>query len=186
MSLVCNVFRECVRAVRGDILIERKDPSDKEFHFQIWFRDCLERIGEHCDESGRNTYPDFTLVNFAEGYELKGLAYPGREASFDSNSQIPCGEHNGRQVYYVFGRYPARPDGDRYPVVDLVICHGSFLNSDNTYVHRNKSFSGFGSYGDFLVRGRKMYVAPTPFELAEGSAHHRTLILPAEMPVDND
>jgi hypothetical protein len=59
-----------------------------------------------------------------------------------------------------------------------VICHGSFLNADNSYVHKNKSFRGFGSYGDILVRDRKMYVSPTPFALAEGTAHRRTLILP--------
>lgn len=111
---------------------------------------------------------------------------PGRDADYDCNSQIPCGEHNGRQVFYVFGRYPTRPDGDRYPVLDLVICHGSFLNADSTYVHQNKSFRGFGSYGDILVRDRKMYVAPTPFALADGTAHHRTLILPAGMSADND
>ena len=31
-----------------------------------------------------------------------------------------------------------------------------------------------------------MYVAPTPFALAKGTAHHRTLILPADMRVEND
>ena len=31
-----------------------------------------------------------------------------------------------------------------------------------------------------------MYVAPTPFALAEGTAHHRTLILPVDTPVDDD
>ena len=67
-----------------------------------------------------------------------------------------------------------------------VVCHGSFLNADNTYVHQNKSFRGFGSYGDLLVRDRKMYVAPTPFALAEGAAHRRTLILPADLSVDCD
>ncbi len=116
----------------------------------------------------------------------QGLAYPGREADYDCNSQVPCGEHNGRQVYYVFGRYPVNPDGNRYPVLDLVLCHGSFLNADNTYVHKNKSFRGFGSYGDILVRDRKMYVAPTPFALAEGTAHRRTLILPEGHEVDAD
>lgn len=125
-------------------------------------------------------------MRFAEGFELKGLAYPGREADYDCNSQIPCSEHNGRQVYYVFGRYPANPDGNRYPVLDLVLCHGSFLNADNTYVHKNKSFRGFGSYGDILVRDRKMYVAPTPFALAEGTAHRCTLILPEGHEVDAD
>jgi hypothetical protein len=131
------------------------------------------------DTPGRNSYPDFRLVHSAEGYELKGLAYPGRDASYDCNSQLPCGEHNGRQVYYVFGRYPKKPDGNRYPVLDLVLCHGSFLNADNSYEHKNKSFRGFGSYGDILVRDRKMYVAPTPYALANGTAHRHTLIVPA-------
>ena len=186
MNLVCAVFRECVRAMRDGVLIEREGRRDKEFHFQNWLKSRLDGIGENYDEPGRNTYPDFRLVRHAEGYEVKGLAYPGRDADYDCNSQIPCGEHNGRQVFYVFGRYPAQPDGDRYPVLDLVICHGSFLNADSTYVHQNKSFRGFGSYGDILVRDRKMYVAPTPFALAEGTAHHRTLILPADMPADDD
>ena len=186
MSLVCAVFKECVSAMRNGILIERNDRNDKEFHFQNWFKSRLDDVGENYDESGRNTYPDFKLVRYSEGYELKGLAYPGRDADYDCNSQVPCGEHNGRQVFYVFGRYPKKPDGNRYPVLDLVVCHGSFLNADSTYVHENKSFRGIGSYGDILVRDRKMYVAPTPFALADGTAHHRTLILPADMPVDDD
>ena len=186
MSLIGAVFKECVRAMRDGALIEREGRSDKEFHFQNWFKRRLQHLGENFDEPGRNTYPDFRLVHHPEGYELKALAYPGREADYDCNSQLPRGEHNGRQIFYVFGRYPNNPDGNRYPVLDLVVCHGSFLNADNTYVHQNKSFRGFGSYGDLLVRDRKMYVAPTPFALAEGTAHRRTLILPADMPVDSD
>lgn len=186
MNLVCAVFRECVHAMRDGILVKREGRHDKEFHFQNWIKSRLDSIGESFDEPGRNAYPDFRFVHHAEGYEVKGLAYPGRDANYDSNSQIPCGAHNGRQVFYIFGRYPMQPDGDKYPVLDLVICHGSFLNADSSYVHRNKSFRGFGSYGDILVRDRKMYVAPTPFALADGTAHHRTLILPASMPVDGD
>lgn len=167
-------------------LIEREGRSDKEFHFQNWFRHRLNSLGLHYDQPGRNTYPDFRLVGHAEGYEVKGLAYPGREADYDCNSQVPCGEHNGRQVYYAFGRYPAAPDGNTYPVLDFVLCHGSFLNADNAYIHENKSFRGFGSFGDILVRDRKMYVAPTPFALVEGAAHRRTLILPAGEPVEPD
>lgn len=186
MSIVSKVFRKCVQAMRDGKLIEREGRNDKEFHFQNWFKSRLEDIGENFDEPGRNTYPDFRMVKQTEGYELKGLAYPGREADYDCNSQVPCGRHNGREVYYVFGRYPKDPDGNRYPVLDLVICHGSFLNADSTYLHKNKSFRGFGSYGDILVRDRKMYVAPTPFALAEGTAHRRTLIVPAETEVDDD
>jgi hypothetical protein len=67
-----------------------------------------------------------------------------------------------------------------YPVLDLVVCHGDFLNADHEYVHANKSVKGFGSYGDILIRDRKMYVVPTPFRLVEGVAHRQTLILPVE------
>lgn len=172
------IFKNCVLAIRQGTLIEREGKNDKEFHFQNWFEKRLEAMQLSFDSPGRNTYPDFRLVHSPEGYELKALAYPGREADYDCNSQVPRGEHNGRQVFYVFGRYPKNPDGNRYPVLDLVLCHGSFLNADNTYVHKNKSFRGLGSYGDILVRDRKMYVAPTPFALAEGTAHRNTLILP--------
>lgn len=179
------IFKQCVRSIQDGELIEREGRKDKEFHFQNWFQKKLEALSLNFDSPGRNTCPDFRLVQHTEGYELKGLAYPGREADYDCNSQVPCGEHNGRQVYYVFGRYPVNPDGNSYPVLDFVICHGSFLNADNSYVHKNKSFRGFGSYGDILVRDRKMYVAPTPFALAEGTAHRCTLILPIDHPVDD-
>lgn len=39
---------------------------------------------------------------------------------------------------------------------------------------------GFGSYGDILIRDRKMYVVPTPFHLVDGVAHQQTLILPRD------
>src|SRR5438552_8733519 len=103
-----------------------------------------------------------------------------------SNSQTPTGLHNGRTIYYVFGRYPKEPDGNRYPVLDLVLCHGDFLNADHEYVHKNKSVKGFGSYGDIMIRDRKMYVVPTPFHLVEGLAHQHTLILPADLSPGRD
>lgn len=176
---IIPVFTRCVEAIRQGALIVRESTKDKEFHFQDWFKKRLEEIGLNFEQGGRNSYPDFRMVRFTEGYELKGLAYPGRDASFDSNSQVPTGFHNGRTIYYVFGRYPKTPDGDSYPVIDLVICHGDFLNADHDYVHKNKSVKGFGSYGDILIRDRKMYVVPTPFRLVEGVAHQHTLILPA-------
>ena len=173
-------------AIKNDVLIEREGRNDKEFHFQNWFKDRLEAMDLNFDSPGRNSYPDFRLVNFSEGFELKALAYPGREATYDCNSQVPSGEHNGRQIYYFFGRYPKDPGGNSYPIIDLVVCHGSFLNADNTYVHKNKHFKGFGSYGDIMVRDRKMYVAPTPFALADGTANRRTLIIPKDHKVDDD
>lgn len=180
-----QVFVQCVEAIQRNVLIRRENRSDKEFHFQNWFRDRLQATGLNFDPNGRNSYPDFTMVASTEGYEVKGLAYPGREADFDSNSQIPTGVHNGRTIHYAFGRYPAEPDGDQYPVMDFVLCHGDLLNADHEYSHENKSVRGFGSYGDILIRDRKMYVVPTPFRLLNGVGHEQTLILPAETPTDD-
>jgi hypothetical protein len=183
---VLSVFRRCVEAIRAGSLIERESSTDKEFHFQNWFKARLGETNLHFEMGGRNTYPDFRMVATTDGFELKGLVYPGRDASFDSNSQAPSGFHNGRTIYYVFGRYPKKPDGNTYPVLDLVVCHGDFLNADHEYVHENKSVKGFGSYGDILIRDRKMYVVPTPFHLVEGVAHRQTLVLPVEMEPADD
>jgi hypothetical protein len=184
-----DVFEQCVLAVQAGDLVESVSAKDKEFHFQNWFQKRLKKLGIHFEGSGRNTYPDFCLVEYTEGYEIKGLAWPGRERDYDSNSQVPTGHHNGRQIFYVFGRYPADlspyPALERgvrqYPVVDLVLCHGDFLNADHEYVHKNKSVKGFGTYGDIMIRDRKMYVAPTPFALTEGTTGLMTLIVPESM-----
>ena len=183
------VFEECVRAIMAAELIESVSARDKEFHFQNWFESRLRQLGLNYEIGGRNRFPDFSLVENAEGYELKGLAWPGRASSYDSNSQAPTGLHNGRRVFYVFGRYPADvssfadAEGDRrrYPVVDLVMCHGDFINVDHEYEHRNRSVKGFGAYGDILIRDRKMYVAPTPFALTAGTTGLATLILPEQI-----
>jgi hypothetical protein len=178
-----KVFVRCTDAIRANKLIRRESRQDKEFHFQNWFKARLAETGLNFEAGGRNSYPDFRLVASTDGFEVKGLAYPGREANYDCNSQVPSGRHNGRTIFYLFGRYPAESDGDSYPVLDLVVCHGDFLNADHDYVHKNKSVKGFGSYGDIMIRDRKMYVAPTPFGLTTGTAHNHTVILPADFQV---
>jgi hypothetical protein len=188
-TLCFDIFEKCVAAVQSGELIESLSSKDKEFHFQNWFQKRLYDLSVHFEASKRNTYPDFSLVEYPEGYEVKGLAWPGREQDYDSNSQVPTGYHNGRQIFYVFGRYPAdlspyfdQGNGQRqYPVVDLVICHGSFLNADYKYVHKNKSIKEFGSYGDIMIRDRKMYVAPTPFALTNGTTGLMTIIVPENL-----
>jgi hypothetical protein len=184
-STCADVFVACANAMKSAVLIQRVSSSDKEFHFQNWVERRIEDAGLDHDLAGRNSYPDFTLVQHPDGYEVKGLKYPGREANYDSNSRVPTGLHNGRTIYYVFGRYPADTSEKEYPVIDLVLCHGDFLNADHGYVHKNKSFRGFGSYGDLLVRDRKMYVAPTPFALADGTAGKATLITPHDLDSDS-
>ena len=163
--------------VRGELIV-RQGRDDKEFHFQRWVQARLNEAGIHYDDPRRNSYPDLTLVDTPEGIEVKGLATPGRDASFDGNSQIARPTHNKRSIYYAFGRYPAQPNGDAFPVVDLVVVPGSFLNADDTYKHKNRSVRGLGSYGDILLRDRKMYVMPTPLTLLDGVEGTRTLLLP--------
>lgn len=192
MTSCYDVFSTCVEAIRNGELIQSVSDRDKEFHFQNWFQNRLISANINFDEPGRNKYPDFTLVDFKEGYEIKGLATPGREKDYDSNSQVPAGRHNGREIFYVFGRYPSdiseypkNEDSYReYPVMDLVICHGNFLNVDEEYRHKNKSVKGFGSYGDIMIRDRKMYVVPTPFSLTKGTTGVYTLIVPKNFTQD--
>ena len=173
-------------AIRRDVLITREGARDKEFHFQEWFQARLREANIEHTVNGRNSYPDVTLADSPEGFEIKGLAHPGRVATFDANSNIPTGLHDGRTIYYVFGRYPKVADSNKYPVLDLVLCHGDLLNADRDYVHQNKSVKGFGSYGDIMIRDRKMYVVPTPFALLDGTSFRCTLILPDDMSVKNE
>ncbi len=185
MSHVIDLFENCVNAVIEGDLIHRVSASDKEFHFQNWVIDRINESGINYEIKGRNSYPDISIVKIPEGYEVKGLAYPGRESTYDSNSQVPTGLHNGREIFYIFGRYPKDTENDKeYPVIDLVICHGDFLNADHKYVHKNKHIKGFGTYGDIMIRDRKMYVCPTPFAIADGLIGTRTLILPDSFKVD--
>lgn len=183
---VLDVFAACNKAVVDAVLIERASRQDKEFHFQSWFSQRLAALGLNFDPPERNSYPDFRLVASTVGFELKGVEFGSRSnfSNFDCNSQVPSGLHNGRSIYYVFGRYPKSTENS-YPVLDLVICHGNFLNARHDYIHKNKSFRGFGSYGDILVRDRKMCVAPTPFGLLDGLDRQVTLILKADEAVDD-
>lgn len=56
-------------------LIESVSARDKEFHFQNWFESRLRQLGLNYEIGGRNRFPDFSLVENAEGYELNG-SYP--------------------------------------------------------------------------------------------------------------
>jgi hypothetical protein len=185
-TAIVDVFAGCYAAIRRGDLIQRESRRDKEYHFQGWFGRRLADIGVQFDAVARNAYPDFRLVHAPLGFETKGLRFPGRVATYDSNSQLPSGHHHGRDIVYAFGRYPAEPlHEDEYPVYDLILCHGSFLNADTDYVHENKSVRGFGSYSDIMIRDRKMYVTPTPFALTTNTEAQITLILPEATPADN-
>lgn len=132
--------------------------------------------------TGRNTYPDFPVAGVAESYEVKGITVGSRENDFDCNSALPSGQHAGSTVFYLFGRYERSTAGEYPRVLDLVIAHGAFLNAGGGYQADNTSMRVLGSYGDVLLRDRKMYVAYTPYRLLTGMRRHCTLVLPQDWP----
>lgn len=200
-SQAVELFKQLAADVRARTPTVRDGTQDKEFHFQRWVGFALERLNCGAPNT-RNRYPDFVLDKSGEGFEVKGLEVnpdpappdrrPKRIATFDANScppsglhVSPSGLHVDLSIWYVFGRYYSPDDakviGHR-GVLDLVLCHGSFLDARVDYEHHNTSFGGFGSYGDLRVRDRKMYIAPTPYALLEGTIGACTLVTPADYP----
>jgi hypothetical protein len=178
---IADVFVACDTAVENRVPLRPPDPQSAGSPFQNWFEDCLRHAGIANHPLGSRSFPDFVLDDSAEGFELKGLVHPGREGSFDANSQLPKGEHGGYQIYYVFGRYPKDAEKDRAGLSDLLIVHGSLLSLDGQPIHKNNSIRGGGSYGDILIRMRKMFAPPTPFAILGGTRGRRTLVVPAAL-----
>jgi hypothetical protein len=172
-----RVFLALAHGFVNHVPIVRSDIRDKEFPLQNWVQRRIQTAGLSFEPPGRLKYPDFLLHGHACGFEVKGLAVPGRWVDFDCNSQLPLAEHGGSKVFYIFGRYPKAGDANEYPVHDLVLCAASFLNTETYNANKNQSFHGAGSYGDIKVRDRRMYVCKTPFSLAEGTTDQITLIL---------
>lgn len=181
MSRITDLFVTCDEAVTRGIPIVRATRQDKEFALQDWIKARLDEAEIPHTQQGRNAYPDFVFNTEAEGLEVKGLAHPGREATYDANSNVPTGESGGRTIYCAFVRYPPAQE-NQYAVHDFVIFHGDLLNPTRGYVHQNKSLRTFGGYGDIMIRDRKMYVIRTPWDVCEGLGGRRTLILPAGSP----
>jgi hypothetical protein len=188
MLAVAEVFLACDQAVGNGVSLRPPDPGQSGSPFQNWFEDSLRHAGLRNRRLGKNSWPDFVLEDFDEGYELKGLIVGkgGRWRDFDANSRLPKGTHEGRQIFYVFGRYPRVGGPQGVSLSDLVICEGSFLSREGQLVHKNTSVDGAGSYGDMLIRIRKMFVPRTPFRTVSGTIGHRTLIVPASMATDLD
>ena len=178
-TTVWSVLAACRHAVQAGTATARP-PDDKEFHFQRWVGDRILEAGFEIPEGGRNTYPDFAILGSSEAYEVKGITVGSRENDFDGNSALPSGEHDGLNVLYLFGRYATQQ------VVDIVIAHGAFLNAGGGYKADNKSMRVLGSYGDMLLRDRKMYVAYTPYRLLTNMRDHCSLVLPEAWPSPPD
>lgn len=176
-TTIWDVFTACEQAVHAREPT-RRSTDDKEFHFQRWVEQRIRRAGFDVPTTGRNTYPDFPVAGAEESYEVKGITVGSRENDFDCNSALPSGKHSGSTVFYIFGRYEGSGAGQNPQVLDFVMAHGAFLNAGGGYQADNKSMRVLGSYGDVLLRDRKMYVAHTPYRLLTGLREHCTLVLP--------
>jgi hypothetical protein len=164
-----------------------RSANDKEYFPQDWFADRVKGLGLPYAQQGRNSYPDFWVGNEAqaavEGYEIKSLAFAkGRPArkDYDSNSTIPSGRKEGKDVYLVFFLYTGS-GADPRVVHSLCIAHGDLINADHEVAaaHVNEGIEGFGSYGDGFIRDRKMYRFPHPFTLHPEGLSRCRLIVPA-------
>ena len=59
-----DIFLSCIDAIHDGKLITPESSRDKEFHFQNWCQNRIDESGLLYDIGGRNTYPDFRLVEF--------------------------------------------------------------------------------------------------------------------------
>lgn len=186
------VFKGLNDAAEAGYPIRKPHARDKEDAFQSWVERNISKVltalpGIELRAQGRNTFPDLLVIEAhtgrpIQGYEVKGLATPGRAESFDANSELPTGrvrrpDGTVFDVYYVFGRYPKTTELE-YPLVDFVVFHGDLINADTWYRHKNFHIKGFGSYGDIMIRDRKMYVPKTPYAILSGIEGKRILVVP--------
>jgi hypothetical protein len=193
MTHSVEIFLAVYQAVAAGVHMIPRSANDKEYFPQDWFADRIGSLGLPLHPQGRNSYPDFwigeDLQPPSEGYEIKSLAFsngkPARR-DYDSNSTIPSGRKDGRDVFLVFFLYTGSGANPR-PVHSLCIAHGDLINADHEVAaaHVNEGIEGFGSYGDGFIRDRKMYRFPQPFTLDPTGIGRCRLILPAEWAVSD-
>jgi hypothetical protein len=133
--------------------------------FSDWFEDGLN--ASEIVKLGANAHPD--LIIDKVGFELKSLK---TNSQIQFNSTIPCGGFSHGEVsgecYYAVARYTTERNYGY--LEDFTICDGDFLNHnrEKAFSHLNAQESGFGDYGDGVVRHRKMYSFPSPLRTVPG------------------
>lgn len=133
--------------------------------FSDWFEDGLKTYT--IEKLGANAHPDL-IVN-GVGIELKSLK---TNSQIQFNSTIPCGgfKHGNieGECYYAVARY--KTERNYGYLEDFTICDGDFLNHNREFAfsHQNDQETGFGDYGDGVVRHRKMYSFPSPIRQVSG------------------
>lgn len=163
-TLITQIF-----SIKCRQLLRHRNPNiylkgNKEL-FSNWFEDGLKRY--RIIKLGENAHPD--LIVDGLGLELKSLKTKGK---IQFNSTIPCGgfrhgEHAG-ECYYAVARYTKERNYGY--LQDFTICDGDFFNHDRemAFSHVNEQETGFGDYGDGVLRHRKMYSFPSPIRVVPG------------------
>lgn len=139
--------------------------KDNQELFSDWFDDGLESYT--IQRLGANAHPDIILDGV--GFELKSLKTNGQ---IQFNSTIPCGGFKHGDItgecFYAIARYTTERNYGY--LEDFTICDGDFLNHnrDVAFQHQNTQETGFGDYGDGVLRHRKMYSFPSPIRTVSG------------------
>jgi hypothetical protein len=189
-----DIFVAAQQAIVAGIAMRPRSTNDKEYFPQDWFAERVSGLGLPVVAQGRNSYPDFWVGDEAsppsEGFEVKSLAFTnGRPArrDYDSNSTIPSGRKEDRDVFLVFFLYTGS-GGNLRPVHSLCIVHADLINADHAVAaaHLNEGIEGFGSYGDGFIRDRKMYRFPQPYTIDPSGLGRCRLILPSVWGVADD
>ena len=175
---VVKIFKELANNRNIDMIPRSK--FDKEFFPQDWFADRLDDLSLSYDLQGRNSYPDFWVLEkdqLLEGFEIKSLEFSDNlRKTIDFNSTIPSGKKSNKNMFLVFFLY--LKEGTYRKVHTINISHMDFVNSNCKWQHSNNSISGFGSYGDGCIRNRKMYLFPHPISLYPQGLGKCQLVLP--------
>lgn len=164
LRIACEVFEKksqrLIRHRRPNIYLK----SNAEL-FSDWFEDGLDEYT--IQKLGANAHPDLIINNV--GFELKSLR---ANSQIQFNSTIPCGgfKHGNisGECYYAVARYTTERNYGY--LEDFTICDGDFFNHNRqqAFAHSNEQETGFGDYGDGVVRHRKMYSFPSPLRSVPG------------------
>jgi hypothetical protein len=137
MTHSVEIFLAAHQAIAAGVHMIPRSANDKEYFPQDWFADRVGSLGLPLHLQRRNSYPDFWVGDDAgppcEGYAIKSLAFsnsrPARK-DCDSNSTIPSGRKDGRDVFRVFFLYTGG-GAIPWPVHSLCIAHGDLINADH-------------------------------------------------------
>ncbi len=185
------LFRSYAHARAARIPAVKRSADDKEYFVQDWVAARSAEAGCRVEARGRNSYPDFwmSLDGSTIGNEVKSLAHraTGRAArtdvDFNSTPPRPVAEGQDCFLTFVLYRHVSLDNPLEAIVTTICLADMAVMNADADFVPLNLSVKGFGSYGDGIIRNRRMYRFRHPVTVLDEAGldirDQPTLILPA-------